>query len=42
MTYGKGKRNMSKALLVIDTQEAYVGERCASYLKYDKPALLRL
>lgn len=41
MTYGKGKRNMSKALLVIDMQEAYVGERCASYLKYDKPALLR-
>lgn len=32
---------MSKALLVIDMQEAYVGERCASYLKYDKPALLR-
>ena len=27
---------MSKALLVIDMQEAYVGERCASYLKYDK------
>lgn len=25
---------MSKALLVIDMQEAYVGERCASYLKY--------
>lgn len=24
---------MSKALLVIDMQEAYVGERCASYLK---------
>lgn len=23
---------MSKALLVIDMQEAYVGERCASYL----------
>ena len=24
---------MSKALLVIDMQEAYGGERCASYLK---------
>lgn len=24
---------MSKALLVIDMQETYVGERCTSYLK---------
>ena len=32
---------MSKALLVIDMQEAYVGERCASYLKIRQAALLR-
>lgn len=32
---------MSKALLVIDMQEAYVGERCASYLKYDKPCVAK-
>lgn len=29
---------MSKALLVIDMQEAYVGERCASYLKIRQAA----
>lgn len=32
---------MSKALLVIDMQEAYVGSGARRILKYDKPALLR-
>lgn len=42
MTYGKGKRNMSKALLVIATcRRRTWGSGARRILKYGKPALLR-